>query len=55
MADETRTANVELTADVSGYNTGVQQATARTNTLTDSVKKLSSALDGITGRVARNS
>lgn len=51
--DETRNANVNLTADVSQYNQQVGQSVKQTNLLTDSVNKLVSSLDGITKRAGK--
>ena len=53
MADETRNANVVLTADISQYNQQTQQAYQQTNRLTESVNKLSQSLDGITKRAGK--
>ena len=53
MADETRTANVQLTANVDQYQQATAQAARHTNSLTESVNKLVSALDGITKRVGK--
>lgn len=53
MADETRTANVVLTADVDQYKKGTDEAIKETNKLTESVNKLVSSLDGITKRAGK--
>lgn len=53
MADETRTANVQLTANVDQYQQATAQAARSTNVMTDSVNRLVSALDGITKRVGK--
>jgi TP901 family phage tail tape measure protein len=53
MADETRNANVVVSADVSGYTQGTQQAYRDTNKLIESVNKLSTSLDGITKRIGK--
>lgn len=53
MADESRSAEVQLTADISGYTQPVAQATRQTNVLTESVNKLAASLDGITKRAGK--
>lgn len=53
MADENRTANVDLTANVSQYNQQVGQASQQTSKLTDQVNKLAASLDGITKRMGK--
>ena len=53
MADESRNANVVLTANVDPYSQGMQQATKQTNTLTESINKLVASMDGITKRVGK--
>lgn len=52
-SEETRTANVELTADVQQYNQQVATSVQQTNKLTESVNKLVSSLDGITKRAGK--
>lgn len=51
--DETRNANVNLTADVSQYNQQVAASVKQTNLLVDSVNKLVASLDGITKRAGK--
>lgn len=53
MADETRTADVQLTADVSNYTAGVDQAYKQTNLLIASVNKLSTSLEGMTKKIGK--
>jgi hypothetical protein len=53
MADQTRTAEVQLSADVSGYTEPVAEAYQQTNLLIQSVNKLSTSLDGITKRTGK--
>jgi TP901 family phage tail tape measure protein len=51
--DESRNANVNLTADISQYTQPIAQANVQTNKLTDSVNKLVASLDGITKRAGK--
>ena len=51
--DETRNANVNLSADVSQYNQQVASSVKQTNLLVDSVNKLVASLDGITKRAGK--
>lgn len=53
MADETRNANVVVSADVTQYTQGTQKAYQDTNKLIESVNKLSTSLDGLTKRVGK--
>jgi TP901 family phage tail tape measure protein len=53
VADETRTAQVDLKADVSGYTAGTSQAYAETNKLNEAINKLTTSLDGITKRAGK--
>lgn len=51
--DETRNANVQLTANVQQYQTQMAASAKSTNVVTDSVNKLISSLDGITKRAGK--
>lgn len=53
MADETRNANVVVSADVTQYTQGTQKAYQDTNKLIESVNKLSTSLEGLTKRVGK--
>jgi TP901 family phage tail tape measure protein len=53
MADETRNANVVLSADVQPYSQDIQKAYQDTNRLIDAVNKLATSLDGITKRTGK--
>jgi TP901 family phage tail tape measure protein len=53
VADDTRSANVELTADVSQYTAQMGQAAEQTNLVIKSVTSLSTSLEGMTKKIGK--
>jgi TP901 family phage tail tape measure protein len=53
VADETRNANVVVSADIAAYNAQMQQGVQSTNKMTGAVDKLSHSLEGITKRAGK--